>query len=78
MAKIENTGGILDPVMYGEMKMSRRTKGTPFTNGGTGFNLEFNRLPPGLDIANQETGMDLMRIVDMDPCGPITSSAESY
>jgi len=71
MAKIENDGGMLDPVLYGEVQMKRQTKGTPYTNGGSGFGLNLNQLPPGLDFSNQETAVDLQHIADMKPIGPI-------
>lgn len=64
-------GKMLDPVIYGEVAMSRQTKGTPSSNGGTGFNLNFNRMPPGLDIGNQETAVDVQRITNLKPFGPI-------
>lgn len=71
-------GGILDPVQVGEKPKSRRTKGTPFTNGGTGFNLQFDYLPPGEDIGNQAMGMDSQRVIDLAPRSPIVTSADNF
>ncbi len=78
MAKIITDGAMLDPVRYGEVAMSRRTKGTPYSKGGaddTGFNLNLNKMPPGLDISNQETAMDVVRIVGIKAIGPIIKDA---
>jgi hypothetical protein len=71
MAKILTAGPALDPVNYGEVAMKRDTKGTPYSNGGTGFNLQFNHLPPGLDFSNQEYAANLPRIANLKPIGPI-------
>lgn len=69
MAKVMN-GGILDPVQYGEVAMTRRTKGTAFSNGGTGFNLKFNIMPPGMNIVDERGEPDDSRIADLKPLGP--------
>ena len=70
MAKIIEAGP-LDPVKYGEVAMKRRTKGTPYSNGGTGFNLKFNHMPPGLSIVDENGEPDDTRIDSMKPMGPI-------
>jgi hypothetical protein len=69
MAKLEGDK-ILGPTMYGEVQMTRRTKGIQFSNGGTGFNLNFNEMPVGLDIGMND-GPDEKRISDLKPFGPI-------
>jgi len=61
----------LDPVKYGEIEMKRRTKGTPYTNGGTGFNLNFNHMPPGTELENQDMAMDVKETMSKKPFGPI-------
>ena len=66
-----DNAGPLDPVKYGEVPMKRRTKGTPYTNGGTGFGLTFNYLPPGMDIANQVMAVDVKEDAMLKPFGPI-------
>lgn len=62
--------GPLDPVKYGEVAMKRRTKGTQYSDGGTGFNLKFNIMPPGLDIVDSNNEVDDQRINSMKPVGP--------
>ena len=63
---------ILDPTSSGMPKpMSRRTKGTPNGGKGTGADLQFNYLPPGLNFSNQVMASDLKAIADMQPFGPI-------
>ena len=64
-------GGILDPVLFGEIPLKTRTFGTPYTDGGTGFNLTLNRLPPGMDIENQDTAEHVKKIMAEQPMGPI-------
>lgn len=70
MAKVMNDAGPLDPVMYGEVAMTRRTKGTAFSNGGTGFNLKFNIMPPGMTIVSETREPDDVRINDLKPLDP--------
>ena len=63
---------ILDPVTSGAPKaMSRRTKGTPTSGKGAGTDLQFNYLPPGLNIQNQALAADLSGIMSLSPIGPI-------
>lgn len=72
MAKNLNNGGReLDPVKYGEVSFMKRMKGTPYTDGGTGFDLTFNYLPPGMNIGDQTMAIDVKEIVAIEPIGPI-------
>ena len=71
MAKTIKAGRMLDPVQVGEIPMERRTKGTQYSNGGTGFNLKFNLMPPGLDLVDENSEPDDVRIAGIKPIGPI-------
>lgn len=73
MAKIIHDGRMLDPVQYGVIPMVRRTKGIEHVDSGTGFNLKFNLMPPGLDIVDAENEPDDQRISKLTPIGPIFS-----
>ena len=68
---MKDGGRMLDPVQYGEIEMKRDTKGTPYSDGGTGFNLKFNHMPPGLSLVDENSEPDDVRINSMKPMGPI-------
>jgi hypothetical protein len=78
MAKIMNDNRILEPTLVGEVAMTRRTKGTPFTNGGPGTELTLNLMPPGLSIVDDDNEPDDIRIDSMRPMAPIMSSADMW
>jgi hypothetical protein len=74
MAKLIKEGRLLDAVQYGEIPYQKRTRdGIPYVTSGTGFNLKFNLLPPGMDLVDANHEFDDHRIAGIKPTGPIVA-----
>ena len=63
---------MLDKVQVGAIPYKKLTKnGIPFVTSGTGFNLKFNIMPPGMNIIDSGNEPDDERIANIKPIGPI-------